>query len=280
MAVHQKKSKDILKMFQTTMREQMKEDRKKKLNNPGAPVQGKPKSDPSDVKFELESKSKHIAQIKEDVIKHKDMLDGLATEIRSFSGSTESLLKFVEEMELKLMVLSDENQVLKYFKWPQAKMDALRESNALAMELQKMTSGLTEKWKHKKCDDSIISKLDKFQALDLISEAHNEIDKIQPRIERIMCESKSIQEKFEKFKIHLKVDELIGAVKDSSLYLAVPTLKTAIQHLSDSKQHMLKAFKFAFRLHQFSLNGLNGEACDLFKDLHVHLQSFGNVHVI
>jgi hypothetical protein len=276
-AVHQKKSKDILKMFQTTMREQMKEDRKKKLNNPGAPVQGKLKSEPSDVKFELESKSKHIAQIKEDVVEHKDMLDVLASEIRSFSGSTESLVRFVEEMESKLMVLSDENQVLKYFKWPQAKMDALRESSAFALELQKMTRSLTDKWKHKKCEDSFIANLDKFQALDLISEAHGEIDKIQPRIERIMCDSKSIQEKFSKFKIDLKVDDLIGSVKDSSLYLAAAVLKAAIQHLSDNKQHMLKVFKLAFRLHQFSVNGLNGEACDLFKDLHIHLQSFGNV---
>ena len=36
---------------------------------------------------------------------------------------------------------------------------------------------------------------------------------------------------------------------------------------------MLKIFKFAFRVHQFSVDGLQGEACDLFRKLHVQLQS-------
>ena len=271
----QKKSREIVKIFQATMREQMKQERKKRVNNPPGTshaAQNKSQSDPNDVKFELESKSKHIAKIKEDVTEHGEMIKTLAIEIKNFSGSTDALLSFVKTMESKLMILSDENQVLKFFQqWPQAKMDALRESSALIHELQSMADSLG-RWEHQK-EDSIISKFDKYQAKDLISEAHHDIDKIQPRVERIMCESKNVQEKFIKFKIDLKIDELLGTVKDTSLIAAVAAMKTALLHLTEDKAQMLKTFKFAFRVHQFSLNGFEGDACDLFRQLHIHLQN-------
>ncbi|UPR01092.1 hypothetical protein HOP50_06g44130 [Chloropicon primus] len=269
-----RKSKEIVKMFQATMRDQMRSERKTVLNKPPGTSKGgdRPKSDPSDVKFELESKSKHIAQIKEDVAEHGDMLKSLAADIRGFSGSVDSLLTFVEDMETKLHGLSDENQVLKYFKWPQAKMDALRESSALVHELKRMVRNL-KTWKANKAEDSVLVGFDKFQATDLVVTAISEMDKIQPRVERIMCESKSFQEKFSKFKINLEVDSLIGSVKNESLSLANAAMKTTLCHLAEDKLNMLKTFKFAFRVHQFSVDGLQGGSCDLFRKLHMQLQS-------
>ena len=250
----------------------MKRERKKSLNMPPGTAHKvgdkNAKSDPSDVKFELESKSKHIQKIKEDVIVHGDMIKALAGEIRGWSGTTEPLLLFVREMESKLVVLSDENQILKYFQWPQAKMEALRESSALVEDLQKMGKTLSS-WKEK--DDAEC--LDKYQAIDLIARCHADLDKVAPKVERMMCEARAMQDKFAKFKIDLRVDALISEVKNASLSLALAAMRAALRHLSEDKAHMLKTFKFAFRVHQFSGDGLQGTACDLFREIHLQLQT-------
>ena len=65
-SMFQKKSKEIVKLFQQTMRDQMKQERKgmpSKTPGTSQAREARPRIDPSDVKFELESKSKHIAKI-------------------------------------------------------------------------------------------------------------------------------------------------------------------------------------------------------------------------
>ena len=98
------------------------------------------------------------------------------------------------------------------------------------------------------------------------------MDKVQPRVEKMLCTLKDQQERFLKFKINAQVDDLLSAIKDSSLFTAVAAMKCTLSHLADDKQHMLAAFKFAFRLHQFSVTGLSGESCDLFRKIHSELQ--------
>ena len=55
----QKKSKEIVKLFQQTMRDQMKQERKRMPSKtPGTSQarEARPRIDPSDVKFELEGR--------------------------------------------------------------------------------------------------------------------------------------------------------------------------------------------------------------------------------
>ena len=99
------------------------------------------------------------------------------------------------------------------------------------------------------------------------------MDKVAPKVERMMCEARAMQDKFAKFKIDLRVDALISEVKNASLSLALAAMRAAMRHLSEDKNHMLKTFKFAFRVHQFSVDGLQGTACDLFREIHLQLQT-------
>ena len=92
-----------------------------------------------------------------------------------------------------------------------------------------------EAWGSKRADESVLRGLDRYQAADLVGQAVHEMDKIQPRVEKIMCEAKTVQDKFSKFKIELKVEELIGAVKNGSVSLASAAMRAALLHLSEDK---------------------------------------------
>ena len=92
-------------------------------------------ADRSGLMEEMAGKSKYLTAIKEDTQKYKVEIQSLAEMVQVFKArDMEGVRMFVEQMDAALSLLSDEHAVLKNFEWPEARVDALRESSALHRE--------------------------------------------------------------------------------------------------------------------------------------------------
>ena len=84
---------------------------------------------------EMAGKSKYLTAIREDTERYREEIESLSAMVQAFrAGDMEGVCTFVEQMDAALSILSDENAVLKGFEWPEARVDALRESSALYRE--------------------------------------------------------------------------------------------------------------------------------------------------
>ena len=108
-----------------------------------------------DVKSELERRSKYHSAVRRDVEVHSEMIGGLGTSIRTFNslGSADGavaaskLEACLRETDEKLAILVDEHAVLKSFDtFPEAKLDAMRETHALWKEMTRIKDDLVA-WK-------------------------------------------------------------------------------------------------------------------------------------
>ena len=287
--VSARKENDIVALFQKTMKSRMKKVQRAGVGVGvgvgGRGVPGAPRaSNPSDVKGELESRSKHMAQIKEDVNVHGQAIQEMAAAIRKFRGGQNALVGFMEDCERRLTVLSDEVQVLKHFTWPEAKVEAMREVLAVLGELEAIGSRFaswdTSTTKNQKDNDNDndnpkhthnharFDRMDKFKAMDAIRDGCLEMDRIQPRVERILCNAAALQAKATKYGIDVALEESIAGAKRKASTLALTVMRLALEHLSENDGQMMKTFKLAFRIHQFA-GGFDGEeTAQCYREIH------------
>ena len=264
---------EIVKLFQSTMRQHMKKERTgkdgdKTKSSPEFSGQTRGEAQPGDVKGELEQKSNYMAKIKQDVNSHGPMINYMAKEIRGFNGGAQVLMEFMKSVESKLAMLSDELQVLRHFeKWPEAKVEAMREACALVQELEKTATGL-KAWEKKGAE---LATSDKYNAMDAIVEGFNEMDKVQPRIENLMRGMKTMQDKFNKLRIEIDINDYVSRIKENSSVMALAVMNLTLQHFSQDKAQMLRSFKFSFRVYQFA-EKFSEEATSVFRALHDELQ--------
>ena len=114
---------------------------------------------------ELEQRSKYHMQIKADVETHKDMINQISREIKSFNtlerntctadkkSPTPELCDFMKSVDTRLSCLIDEHAVLKNFPtFPEVKLDVLREANGLAREMTKIQADFKQ-WGSNSWDD-------------------------------------------------------------------------------------------------------------------------------
>lgn len=108
-----------------------------------------------DVKSELERRSKYHSAVRRDVDLHSVMIGDLGTSIRTFNslGCTDGavaaskLEACLRDTDEKLSILVDEHAVLKSFEtFPEAKLDAMRETHALWNEMTRIEEDLAT-WK-------------------------------------------------------------------------------------------------------------------------------------
>ncbi|KAJ6816593.1 protein CHUP1, chloroplastic [Iris pallida] len=78
---------------------------------------------------ELQNRSAHLLAIKADVEKRGEFINLLIQKVQAAAfDDMEDVLNFVDWLDNQLSVLADERAVLRHFKWPERKADALREA--------------------------------------------------------------------------------------------------------------------------------------------------------
>ena len=111
-------------------------------------------------------------------------------------------------------------------------------------------------------------RMDKFKAMDAIRDGCLEMDRIQPRVERILCNAAALQAKATKYGIDVALEESIAGAKRKASTLALTVMRLALEHLSENDGQMMKTFKLAFRIHQFA-GGFDGEeTAQCYREIH------------
>ncbi|KAJ8766466.1 hypothetical protein K2173_022525 [Erythroxylum novogranatense] len=83
----------------------------------------------SSIVGEIQNRSAHLLAIKEDIKKKGDFINGLIHKVLAAAYTDiEDVLKFTDWLDTELSTLADERAVLKHFKWPERKADAIREA--------------------------------------------------------------------------------------------------------------------------------------------------------
>ncbi|XP_022721845.1 uncharacterized protein LOC111279191 isoform X2 [Durio zibethinus] len=83
----------------------------------------------SSIVGEIQNRSAHLLAIKADVETKGEFINSLIHEVLAAAYTDiEDVLKFVDWLDSELSSLADERAVLKHFKWPERKADAMREA--------------------------------------------------------------------------------------------------------------------------------------------------------
>lgn len=86
---------------------------------------------------EIQNRSAHLLAIREDIQTKGEFINGLINKVVDTSYvDIEDVLKFVDWLDGELSTLADERAVLKHFKWPEKKADAMREAAVEYRELK------------------------------------------------------------------------------------------------------------------------------------------------
>eukprot|EP00268_Persea_americana_P020151 TRINITY_DN2039_c1_g1_i11.p1 TRINITY_DN2039_c1_g1~~TRINITY_DN2039_c1_g1_i11.p1 ORF type:complete len:519 (+),score=144.97 TRINITY_DN2039_c1_g1_i11:240-1796(+) len=83
----------------------------------------------SSIVGEIQNRSAHLLAIRQDIETKGDFINNLIQRVQSAAYTDiEDVLTFVEWLDRELSSLADERAVLKHFKWPERKADAMREA--------------------------------------------------------------------------------------------------------------------------------------------------------
>ncbi|XP_039020669.1 protein CHUP1, chloroplastic-like [Hibiscus syriacus] len=83
----------------------------------------------SSIVGEIQNRSAHLLAIKADVETKGEFINSLIDRVLAAAyKDIEDVVKFVDRLDKELSSLADERAVLKHFKWPERKADAMREA--------------------------------------------------------------------------------------------------------------------------------------------------------
>ncbi|KMT04318.1 hypothetical protein BVRB_8g183930 [Beta vulgaris subsp. vulgaris] len=227
----------------------------------------------ADALAEMTKRSSYFLQIEEDVQKYGKSIKEMQGILSSFqTKDMNELIKFYQQVESKLEVLTDESQVFARFEgFPVKKLEALRMAAALFKKLDGILSEL-QNWK---TESPVI------QLLDRVEKYFNKIKGELEGLERTKDEE---TKKFQSHNIHfdfqilVKIKEAIVDVSSSCMELALKERREAKAATNDQTwsksggqkkvcaKMLWKAFQFAFKVYSFA-GGQDERADSLTKQL-------------
>nr|XP_028951235.1 protein CHUP1, chloroplastic-like isoform X2 [Malus domestica] len=93
---------------------------------------------------EIQNRSAHLLAIKADVQTKGEFINDLIRKVLAAAYTDiEDVLKFVDWLDVELSSLADERAVLKHFKWPERKADAMREAAIEYRDLKLLESEIS-----------------------------------------------------------------------------------------------------------------------------------------
>ncbi|XP_068334039.1 INCREASED PETAL GROWTH ANISOTROPY 1-like protein 2 [Pyrus communis] len=217
---------------------------------------------------EIQNRSAHLLAIKADVQTKGEFVNDLIQKVLAAAYTdVEDVLKFVDWLDVELSSLADERAVLKHFKWPERKADAMREAAIEYRELKLLES---EIYCYK--DDTDIpcaAALKKMAAL---------LDKSERSIQRLIKLRSSVMRSYQELKIPtdwMLDSGIVSKIKRASMNLANIYMKRVTLELesirnsdrqSSQESLLLQGMHFAYRAHQFA-GGLDSETLCAFEEI-------------
>ncbi|KAG5563039.1 hypothetical protein RHGRI_005698 [Rhododendron griersonianum] len=217
---------------------------------------------------EIQKRSTHLLAIKTDIETKGEFVNSLIQKVLDAAYSDiEDVLQFVDWLDDQLLSLADERAVLKHFKWPEKKADAMREAAVEYRGLKLLESELSS---HK--DDPTIPCGVAFKKMAGL------LDKSEKSIQRLIKLRTSVMLSYQQFKIPIDwiLDSgFISKIKQGSMMLAKIYLRRVTMEL-ESAQYLerestqegllLQGIHFAYKVHQFA-GGLDSETLRAFEEI-------------
>ncbi|KAM2745609.1 hypothetical protein PS2_021314 [Malus domestica] len=217
---------------------------------------------------EIQNRSAHLLAIKADVQTKGEFINDLIRKVLAAAYTDiEDVLKFVDWLDVELSSLADERAVLKHFKWPERKADAMREAAIEYRDLKLLESEIS-------CykDDTDIpcaAALKKMAGL---------LDKSERSIQQLIKLRNSVMRSYQELKI--PTDWMLDSgnvckIKRASMNLANIYMKRVTLELesirnsdreSSQESLLLQGVHFAYRAHQFA-GGLDSETLCAFEEI-------------
>ncbi|KAJ0033915.1 hypothetical protein Pint_24164 [Pistacia integerrima] len=222
----------------------------------------------SSIVGEIQNRSAHLLAIKADIETKGDFIESLIQKVLAAAYTDiEDVLKFVDWLDAELSSLADEQAVLKHFKWPEKKADAMREAAVEYRELKLLESEISS---YK--DDINIpcgAALKKMASL---------LDKSERSIQRLIKLRNSVMRSYQDCNIPVDwmLDSgIVSKIKQASMKLAQMYMKRVTIEFesvrnsdreSTQEALLLQGVHFAYRAHQFA-GGLDSETLCAFEEI-------------
>ncbi|GAV85338.1 hypothetical protein CFOL_v3_28776 [Cephalotus follicularis] len=217
---------------------------------------------------EIQNRSAHLLAIKADIETKGDFINGLIEEVLAAAYTdVEDVVKFVEWLDFELLSLADERAVLKHFKWPERKADAMREAAVEYRDLKLLENEISSY----KDDPSTTCK-------DALKKMASLLDKSERSIQKLIKLRNSALHSYKEFNIPIDwmLDSgIMSKIKHASMKLAKMYMKRVTWELelacrSDREYAqealLLQGVHFAYRVHQFA-GGLDSETVSSFEEI-------------
>ncbi|KAA8528151.1 hypothetical protein F0562_035598 [Nyssa sinensis] len=217
---------------------------------------------------EIQNRSAHLLAIKADIETKGDFINGLIQKVLAAAYTDiEDVLKFVDWLDNELLSLADERAVLKHFKWPERKADAMREA-AIEYRGLKLLESEVSSYKDNASIPCGVA-LRKMAGL---------LDKSEQSIQRLIKLRNSVLRSYEGYRIPtdwMLDSGIVSKIKQASIMLAKMYMKRVTTELesirysereSTQEALLLQGVHFAYRTHQFA-GGLDSETLCAFEEI-------------
>uniref|UniRef100_A0A5B6ZKB4 Protein CHUP1, chloroplastic n=3 Tax=Davidia involucrata TaxID=16924 RepID=A0A5B6ZKB4_DAVIN len=217
---------------------------------------------------EIQNRSAHLLAIRADIETKGDFINGLIQKVLAAAYTDiEDVLKFVDWLDNELSSLADERAVLKHFKWPERKADAMREAAIEYRGLKLLESEVSSYM-----DDNSIPcgvALKKMAGL---------LDKSEQSIQRLIKLRNSVILSYQGYRIPtvwMLDSGIVSKIKQASIMLAKMYMKRVTKELesirysereSTQEALLLQGVRFAYRAHQFA-GGFDSETLCAFEEI-------------
>lgn len=201
---------------------------------------------------EIRNRSTHLMAIKADIETKGEFINSLIQKILDAAYTDiEDVLKFVDWLDIELSSLADERAVLKHFKWPERKADAMREAAVEYRDLKSLETEISS-YKDDPCTPCAVA-LKKMAGL---------LDKSEQSLKRLIKLRNSVLRSYQDWKIPVDwmLDSgIMSKIKQASMKLATMYIKRVAIELefarrldreSTQEALLLQGMHFAYRAHQ------------------------------
>ncbi|KAM5568492.1 protein CHUP1, chloroplastic [Rosa sericea] len=258
------KAPELVQFYHSLRKQEVKRDSPESRNHhkPGAI------SAHNSIVGEIQNRSAHLIAIKADVETKKEFINGLIQKVLAAAYTDiEDVLKFVHWLDGELASLADERAVLKHFKWPERKADAMREAAIEYRDLKQLESEISS---YK--DDTTI------QCAAALKKMAGLLDKSEQSIQRLVKLRNSVMRSYQECKIPtdwMLDSGIVSKIKLASMNLAKIYMKRVTLELesirysdreSSQESLLVQGVNFAYRAHQFA-GGLDSETLCAFEEI-------------
>ncbi|CAI8610864.1 unnamed protein product [Vicia faba] len=259
------KAPAIVQLFHSLKTQDAKKDSKGSMTHHHKPITN---SAHNSIVGEIQNRSAHLLAIRLDIQTKGEFINDLIKKVVDAAYvDIEDVLKFVDWLDGELSTLADERAVLKHFKWPEKKADAMREAAVEYRELKMLEQEISSY----KDDPDIpcVASLKRMASL---------LDKSERSIPKLVMLRNSAIHSYQVYNIPtawMLDSGIVSKIKQASMNLVKMYMKRLTMELesirntdreSSQDSLLLQGVHFAYRAHQFA-GGLDSETLCAFEEI-------------